>query len=253
MPAHQGNSLSSPSVTIRRCSSHDEYQNCIDLQKSVWRFDSVDIVPHHVLVVAAETGGQVIGASHGGRMVGFVQAFAATRNSKVYLHSHMLAVHPEYQGHGIGTLLKMAQREDAISRNIDVIEWTFDPLEVRNAHFNIERLGAIVRRYVPDLYGRSSSPLHARLPTDRLVAEWQLMSPRVQAHVTGTGSGQTSGADAISVPRNIGDMRRDQPVLATEIQARIRREFLEAFKSGHAVTGFTVTDTDGKYLLEPLA
>lgn len=250
---HEGIPATPDSVTIRRCSSQDEYESCIELQKSVWKFDSVDIVPRHVLTVAAETGGQVFGAFHGGKMVGFVQAFAATRNSKVYLHSHMLAVKPEYQRQGIGTLLKMAQREDAISRNIELIEWTFDPLELRNAHFNIARLGAIVRRYAPDFYGRSSSPLHAKLPTDRLVAEWQLMSSRVQACLAGAGPGQPSPAHVITIPQHICVMRRDRPELGAEIQVNIRREFFEAFKSGYAVTGFTLTGIDGKYLLEPLA
>jgi len=238
-------------ISIRRCTSHADYQSCMDLQQAVWNFDPIDVVSHHILVVAAETGGQVLGAFDGGRMVGFAQAFAATREGKVHLHSHMLAVLPEYQGRGIGRLLKLAQREDAMARGIDHIEWTFDPLQTRNAHFNLARLGAIVRRYIPDFYGSSSSPLHANLPTDRLLAEWRLTSPRVQAHLTGSGAEHTAGAPVISVPRNMDEMRRDQPARAAEIQARIRREFLQGFEEGYAATGFAMTDTDGHYLLEP--
>ena len=100
----------------------------------------------------------------------------------------MLAVLPEYRNRGIGKMLKIAQREDALARGIDLIEWTFDPMEVKNAYFNIERLGAIVRRYTPDFYGSSTSPLHGTLPTDRLHAEWWLKSDRVEAVMAGRGT-----------------------------------------------------------------
>ena len=209
----------------------------MDLQLAVWNFDPIDVVAHHILVAAAETGGQVLGAFEGDRMVGFAQAFAATRGGKVHLHSHMVAVLPEYQGRGIGRSLKMAQREDAIARSIVLIEWTFDPLQTRNAYFNLARLGAIVRRYMPDFYGSSSSPLHANLLTDRLLAEWWLTSPRLQAHLAGCGAEHAAGAPVISVPRNMDELRRDQPARAVDIQARVRREFSEMFAQGYAATG----------------
>jgi predicted GNAT superfamily acetyltransferase len=237
------------SVSIRRCTGHADYRRCVDLQQAVWNFDPIDVVSHHILAVATETGGQVLGAFDGDRMVGFAQSFAAHREGKVYLHSHMVAVLPEYQNHGIGRLLKMAQREDAIARGIDLIEWTFDPLETRNAYFNLARLGAIVRRYIPDFYGHSSSPLHANLPTDRLVAEWRLASPRVQARLAGKAAEPAPGA-TISVPRIMGELRRHDSSRAAEIQARIRREFLRSFEEGYTATGFAVNDTDGHYLLE---
>src|SRR6202012_2433270 len=97
-----------------------------------------------------------------------------------YLHSHMLAVLPEYRNAGLGRRLKLAQRDDALSRGFDLMEWTFDPLEIKNAYFNLERLGAIARRYNVNQYGITSSPLQGGLPTDRLVAEWWLKSKRVE-------------------------------------------------------------------------
>jgi len=224
----------------------------MNLQQAVWNFDPIDVVSHHILVAAAETGGQVLGAFEGDRMVGFALAFAATRGGKVHLHSHMVAVLPEYQGRGIGRLLKMAQREDAIARGIVLIEWTFDPLQTRNAYFNLARLGAIVRRYMPDFYGSSSSPLHANLLTDRLLAEWWLTSPRLQAHLAGCGAEHAAGAPVISVPRNMDELRRDQPARAVDIQARVRREFSEMFAQGYAATGFAMTDTVGNYMLEKI-
>ncbi len=99
------------------------------------------------------------------------------------MHSHMMGVLPEYQNQGIGHALKMRQKEDALARGIDLIEWTFDPLDMKNAYFNVERLGAIVRRYVRNQYGVSSSMLHGGLPTDRCVAEWWIAKDRVKAEV----------------------------------------------------------------------
>lgn len=237
------------SITIKRCTTHDEYRACVDLQQTVWNFDPIDVVSSHILVVAAETGGEILGAYDGERMIGFAQSFAAERQGKVYLHSHMVAVLPEYQSHGIGRLLKLAQRDATIARGIDRIEWTFDPLETRNAYFNIARLGAIVRRYIPDFYGHSSSPLHANLPTDRLVAEWLLTSSRVRARLE-RAEEKCTPAISISVPRNMSELRRTQPRVAAEIQARIRREFLDGFDKGYAAVGFTVNEKEGSYLLD---
>jgi predicted GNAT superfamily acetyltransferase len=236
------------SITIKRCTSHAEYCRCVQLQIAVWNFDPIDVVSHHILAVATETGGQVLAAYEGERMVGFAQAFAAGREGKMYLHSHMLAVLPEYQSRGIGRLLKLAQREEALARGIDRIEWTFDPLEVRNAYFNIARLGAIIRRYVPNFYGDSSSPLHANLPTDRLVAEWRLKSPRVLARIAGAKE-ESAHEVTISLPRNMSALRRSQPSTVAEIQSRMRHEFLKRFDEGYAVIGFAVTETEGNYLL----
>src|SRR6201987_2077827 len=118
-------------------------------------------------------------------MVGFTMALVGIHGKTPYLHSHMTGVLPEYRARKIGRALKLFQREEALSRDIRLIEWTFDPLEMRNAHFNLNRLGAIARRYEPNLYGITSSPLHRGLATDRLVAEWYLDSPRVLAALDG--------------------------------------------------------------------
>src|SRR5205807_6359307 len=125
--------------------------------------------------------GQVIGAFDGDLVIGFAMAFPGYKAGRPYLHSHMLAVLPEYRNAGLGRRLKLAQRQEALSRGFDLMEWTFDPLEIKNAHLNIVRLGAIARRYQPDFYGPSSSPLQGGLPTDRLYAEWWLRSPRVRS------------------------------------------------------------------------
>lgn len=237
-----------PAITVRRCTTHAQLRACVELQVAVWKFDPLDVVSHHILAVAQKTGGHVLGAFDGDRMVGFAQAFAATRDRQVYLHSHMAAVLPEYQSRGIGRLLKLAQRQEALDRGIELIEWTFDPMEARNANFNILHLGAIIRQYIPDFYGPSSSPLHANLPTDRVVAEWWLRSRRVEERLA--GHSVPSASDRIvSIPRNFASIRRDQPTRAAEIQAQVRQELMQSFEQHHAVIGFSMTATDGNYHL----
>ena len=172
-------------IAVRSCTSVSEFQRMVELQKRVWNYSDLDVVPSHLFVVAAESGGQVLGAFLDERLVGFTLAYAGEKGGKPYLHSHFAAVLPEYRDLGVGRELKLAQREQALERGIERIEWTFDPLQPRNAYFNICRLGAICRHYLPDLYGTTSSPLHAGLPTDRLLAEWWLESPRVEDLLAG--------------------------------------------------------------------
>jgi predicted GNAT superfamily acetyltransferase len=148
-------------------------------------------------------------------------------------------------------MLKLAQREDALARGIDLVEWTFDPLELKNAYFNIERLGAIVRRFVPNQYGSTSSPLHGGLPTDRCIAEWWLSAPRVRSALEGKSEGWSNVVAEIAVPSDIGSIKRSDPKRAREIQTRVREQFLEHFSHGLAVTGFKRTTENGEYLLGP--
>ena len=237
-------SHSNAAVSIRPCTDVASWRRCVELQHDVWHFDPAELVPVHVLAVAAKTGGQVIGAyAQNGNQIGFALSFPAFRGSSRYLHSHMVAVLPQYQNRGVGKRLKVAQRDDALKRGLDLIEWTFDPLELRNAYFNIAHLGVIVRRYIPDLYGPSSSPLHRGLPTDRLVAEWRLNSPRVLAALGGDAGSHAGRTAEIFVP----DTSRGA---TAEVQARVRAEFTSWFSRGYAVTGFARSGLDGKYLLE---
>src|SRR5271166_6528955 len=166
-------------ITVRPCYTIEEFEEMVELEIQVWGFVERDVVPSQMYVVASKVGGQVLGAFVGEKMAGFILAYPGIRDGRPYLHSHMAAVLPEFRDLGIGRPLKLAQREDALARGIPLIEWTFDPLQTKNAHFNICRLGAIARRYLTDVYGSTSSPLHGGLPTDRLVAEWHLESERV--------------------------------------------------------------------------
>src|SRR5215472_10623570 len=143
-------------IEIRHCSDIPEYEECVRVERATWG-ESI-AVPSAIFVVAHHTGGQVIGAFDQGKMIGFTLAVAGARLGKAFLHSHMTAVLREYRDRGIGRRLKLFQRQDALRRGFDLIEWTFDPLELKNAYLNIQKLGAIARRYRVDHYGSSSSP-----------------------------------------------------------------------------------------------
>ncbi len=237
-------------IAIRPLTSHEEFDAAVRLQQEIWGFEEIELLPLRLFVVATKIGGQVFGAYDGGRMVGFCLAIPGLKpGGKYYLHSHMLGVRREYRDTGVGRGLKLAQRTDALARSIDLIEWTFDPLEIKNAYFNMERLGAIVRRYVANQYGTTSSHLHGGLPTDRCIAEWWIRSPRVEQILAGRPLGEGPVLARISVPADIGEVRASDPAKARAIQLRISEEFREAFDKDLAVIGFERSSDAGTYLL----
>ncbi|MBV9086876.1 MAG: GNAT family N-acetyltransferase [Acidobacteriaceae bacterium] len=215
-------------------------ETCVHLQKEVWNFSDYDLIPLRLFVVAEKVGGQVIGAFVGDEMIGFALSIPGTRGGHSYLHSHMLAVKPAYRNARIGQRIKLFQREEALARGFELIEWTFDPLEIKNAHLNITRLGAIARRYVINQYGTSSSPLHGGLPTDRLVAEWWLRSRRVLDLLAQSREPGFAAELTIRVPAEIGEWKGspDTRARAAEVQSRNREQFLKAFANGLAVLGY---------------
>jgi len=188
------------------------------------------------------------------RVLGFINAFPGFRNGEVYLHSQMMAVRPEAQNRGIGKRLKLAQREEALQRGISRVEWTFDPLEIRNARFNIELLGALCRRYFVNSYGVTSSHLHGGLPTDRLVAEWYLNSPRVcsQLGLASLPSRDVAPKGSVNIPLNIGEIKVSDPQVALKIQLTVRQQMQELFSQGLCLTHFQIDRGAGKatYLFE---
>ncbi|HUS08723.1 MAG TPA: hypothetical protein VMZ52_20635 [Bryobacteraceae bacterium] len=239
------------SIEIRELSEHGDLAHAVRLQKLIWGFEDIDLLPLRLFVVAIKIGGQVLGAFDGSRMVGFSLAIPGMKpGGNSYIHSHMMGVIPEYRNQGIGRLLKLRQRTLALQQDVQLIEWTFDPLEIKNAFFNIERLGVIVRRYVLNQYGTTTSHLHGGLPTDRCVAEWHIRSPRVSLVVEGEGAPHTQPVDGrISVPSNIAELRRSDPRQAREIQRSISEQFLQQFRAGLVVTGFERSEEAGTYLL----
>jgi predicted GNAT superfamily acetyltransferase len=237
-------------IRIRAMEEAQEMGVCVDLQQRIWGYAPLDTVPDQIFIVAKKTGGQVMTAYEGDTPLGFALAFAAMRDGLTYLHSHMVGVVEGYQNRGVGRLLKLAQREDALERGINLIEWTFDPLQLKNAHFNIERLGAIVRHYIPNLYGRTTSPLHAGLPTDRLVAEWWVRSQRVEDVLSGKPRPTGSDFQQLAIPADIRRICRDEPLAAEKIQKDVREQFLANIAEGRAAVGFEFNKEKGTYLLE---
>ena len=231
-------------IETRAITQVAEFAEAVRLQKLIWGFEETELIPVRLFVTAAKIGGQVFGAFEGDRMIGFCLSIPGIKpGGKMYLHSHMLGVVEEYRNSGIGRMLKLEQRADALARGIPLIEWTFDPLEIKNARFNIERLGAIVRRFVLNQYGTTSSPLHGGLPTDRCIAEWWLASPRVEAILAGRTPHRPAIAARITVPAD--------PPRTRELQRRLSDAFVGHFSKGLAVVGFECAGEAGTYLLAP--
>lgn len=235
-------------IEIRALHEQAEFEEAVQLQQTIWGFADIELLPVRLFVTATKVGGHAFGAYDGDRMVGFCLAIPGIKGKGYYLHSHMLGVLKEYRDAGVGRMLKLAQRVEALSRGIDLLEWTFDPLEIKNAYFNIERLGAIVRRFVLNQYGITSSKLNYGLPTDRCVAEWHLASPRVEAVLAGRAPERAEQVARIPVPNAIYQIKDTDPAQAREIQKRVSEEFLENFSQGLAVTRFERTDESGNYI-----
>lgn len=237
-------------IEVKQLTAYPEFVEAVQLQQEIWGFDDIELLPVRLFVVANKVGGHSFGAYDGNRMVGFCLAIVGLKpGGKYYLHSHMLGVLPEYRNHGVGRMLKLAQRQEALGREIPLIEWTFDPLEIKNAYFNMERLGAIVRRYVLNQYGMTTSRLHGGLPTDRCTAEWWIASPRAEAIVKGQPFERAPAEARIAVPADIAEIRAHDHKRAREIQQRVSDQFLEYLNKGLAVIGFERSAEAGTYLL----
>ncbi len=247
-----------PEMRIKQLTSLEEVRQCIEIQRATWGWKDEDLLPLRTLLLLDKIGGLVLGAvDGGGRVIGFINAFPGFREGEAYLHSQMLGVLQDFRRRGIGRALKLAQRTEAIRRGIGRIEWTFDPLEIHNAHFNLEGLGAICRRYVADAYGPSTSSLHGRLPTDRLVAEWHLASRRVRSRVESGARGAEkqllAASTVLHLPSDIADIRVRDSARAAAIQRNFRRQVTDLFGKGHCIAGFESASLPGEvsYRLVP--
>jgi predicted GNAT superfamily acetyltransferase len=240
-------SFPSQQIEIRAMSGLEEFQKAEKVQLEAWGYNDLEVAPSSVFSVARNFGGQALGAFAGERMVGFALAFGAVDGGHAHFHSHMVGVVPEYQNCGLGRRIKLAQRDDALSRGIDQIVWTFDPLQLRNAYFNFVRLGGVGVGYLPNLYGTTSSPLHGGLPTDRLVVEWNLNSAHVQLALNGTGRKRPDDAIAIAIP-----VASTSVPIETRLagQTKLRNELMRLIENGYAITGFEGNEEAASYILE---
>jgi predicted GNAT superfamily acetyltransferase len=208
------------SLTIRELTSTVEFEACLDLQRDGFGWSDVELMPMRFFVVSRHIGGVVLGAFEGDVLVGFLSAIPGVRDGVPYWHSHMLAVMLNRRDSGIGFQLKQVQKERALKQGIRRIEWTFDPLASRNAYFNIEKLGVIVRRYYPGFYGGDG---------DRLIAEWWLEQPRPVL---------TGDRRRVTIPAEFEPASR----------VRVRKEFLANFNEDFYVAAFERQGTTGDYI-----
>jgi predicted GNAT superfamily acetyltransferase len=242
----------SEGIVVRKCVSLEEFHLCVDLQRQIWGEEDLEVEPATMFVVASHTGGQVLGAFHGDKLIGYTMSVVGLRDNAVYLHSHMTGVRTDYRNRGVGRMLKLFQRDEALGRGIRLILWTFDPLEIRNAHFNLNRLGAICRQYHKNLYGITTSPLHRELPTDRLVAEWHLDSARVVASLGELTKEPTEAPVAIELPAELEQWKAEGSSEINKVQQRVRDEFVRWFARGYAAVGVrTAPAGAAAYLLAP--
>jgi len=229
-----------PDYIIRDCTTFDDFAACINLQRDVWQFVDLDITPLRSFIITRHSGGMTNGAfDEKGRLLGFAHALAAfDEKLKPYYYSHMLAVEPLLQSAGIGAKLKLAQRDRALETGIPLIKWTFDPLQSRNAHLNINKLGGVIREYSVNYYGNAStSALHKGLDTDRLFVQWWVRSQRVADAQKGIRRTDKPDA-AVEVPRNIEAVKKQSLEEAVRWQLQVRSEFQKLLGEGLYCAGF---------------
>lgn len=256
-------------ITYRRLLTAADIEPCVGLQAQTWQTDDLeDVVPVHQLLTAVKYGGVMIGAFDADAMVGFCYGFVGLSDGRPMLCSHMLAVLPSHRGHGIGVTLKLAQRRACLDQGLEMMHWTFDPLEAVNGRLNVGRLGGIARLYEPNLYGEMRDSLNAGMPSDRLVVEWHLSSARAAAAEQGRplpamvhfadavplnepdtpyshGALPMVPALALFLPKSWQQLKRERPDLALQWRLATRQALQTAFAAGYVVTGFDA----GAYIL----
>jgi predicted GNAT superfamily acetyltransferase len=247
-------------TTIRECTTIEEFDSCICLQREAFGLPDLEISPRRHLIVSLQAGGWTLGAFVGSRMVGFVHHLAAVRpNNEIYGYSHVMAVARDYQNKGVGARLKWAQRAKAMSQGRDFIKWTWDPMQARNAHFNLNRLGVIVESYADDFYGVDygagtrdvdQSQERPGLPSDRLFASWKLNSPRVSALAEGVEHKiKAEPVRTIAIPAEWSALTKQDAQRAHAEQTRVRTEFKAAFAEQLVCAAFERGPEESRYLL----
>lgn len=251
------NNVAQAGVQIRECTTIEEFDSCIELQREAFRLPDLEISPRRHLIVSRRAGGWTLGAFVGREMVGFVHHLVAVRGgNEIIGYSHMMAVARGYQNRGVGARLKWAQRARSLAEGRSFIKWTWDPMQARNAHFNLNRLGVTVRSYAVNFYGTdyNATPRETNdqvsLDSDRLFAEWELNSKRVALLAEGRASEPTPAPDAtIEIPSDWPALIRQDRHAARREQLRIRAEFEQAFAARLICAGFERGTAHPRYLL----
>lgn len=243
-------------IVIRECATVEEFDACVALQREAFGLPDLELSPRRHLIVARSAGGYTLGAFDGARLVGFVLTQVAVRGrAEVVGYSHMMAVARDQQNRGVGARLKWAQRERALSEGRRFLHWTWDPVQSRNAHFNLNRLGCVVRKYAENYYGTDYSTVtgrfgeHLGLDSDRLVAEWELDSPRVEALARGERQEESGEPTAsVEIPPDWGSLVREDPQRARAELMRVRTEFQAALARGLHCAAFEREGARPRYL-----
>ena len=243
-------------TTIRECTTIEEFDGCVYLQREAFGLPDLELSPRRHLIVSRQAGGWTLGAFVADRMVGFVHHLAAVRgDNEIYGYSHVMAVAKDYQNKGVGARLKWAQRERALIEGRKFIKWTWDPMMARNAHFNLNRLGATVDTYADNFYGTDYNPdpslsEQPGLPSDRLSATWDLSSPRVSALADAVEvPGMKRPVYTVAIPNDWTTWIKQDPSRAREEQARVRDRFKKAFEQKLICAGFQRAEDRSHYLL----
>ncbi|MBI3654405.1 MAG: hypothetical protein HY231_25535 [Acidobacteria bacterium] len=227
-------------ITIRECVTSKDFQQCIELERLIWNDDDIDIMPIRLYMISRNCNAPTFGAFNGfGHLLGFVHTAIALINRQAVYHSHLAGVVEEMRHQDIGYRLKLAQREHAIAAGVVMIFWSFDPLQSRNAHFNINKLGAIIRAYKENYYGEGvSSVFDSHLPSDRVIAEWWIQSPHVDSTLAGQRPLVESPTVAVEIPDHIEAVREQSLDEHIKWRMKTRENFLQALDKGRIVRGF---------------
>jgi predicted GNAT superfamily acetyltransferase len=245
------------SIEVRECTTVDEFEACVRLQREAFGFADIELSPRRHLIVSRRAGGFTLGAFSDGELIGFVHQMVAVREPREIIgYSHMMAVRAAYQNRGVGALLKWKQRAKSLAQGESFITWTWDPMQARNAHFNINRLGVAARSYAVNFYGTGYSTSArvdvegSSIDSDRLFADWDLYSPRVVELAEGREP-QTLGEPraTIAIPHDWQTLVKEDARAARREQLRVRVEFEEAFAAGLVCAGFKRDAQQPRYLL----
>ena len=243
-------------IEIRQVTTIEEYDGCVRLQREAFALPDLEISPRRHLIVSTQAGGWVLGAFAESKLVGFVLHLPAVRQHEIFGYSHMMAVAADFQNQGVGAKLKWAQRARALNEGREFIKWTFEPVRARNAHFNLNRLGVVVREYAVNFYGtdyatnqsdRAAGP--QGMDSDRLFASWELHSARVEALAERRQISVGPPDEVIEIPNDFATLLRTDPAEAKAEALRIREEFLRAFSGGLVCRAFERDAKRPRYLL----
>ncbi len=242
-------------IEIRECTTLEELSSCVELQRAVFALPEIEISPVRHFVVTKNAGGFILGAFADDELVGFVLSVPAFLRGEKAFYSHMTAVRQDFQSSGIGAKLKWRQRDRALELGVQHVKWTFEPWKARNAYFNLEKLGAVGSEYQPNFYGVDyatavQSKSKIGLASDRLFAEWHLISDKVEALAAGEKYIESRGpVTEIEVPNDWVALLTESAEDALSVQARIRSDFEAAFRQGSVARGFARDDHRPRYLL----